>query len=191
MRIAMMALALVTAAGCTRGPKTPEQAFRQLERAIAAGDAAAVYGLVDQSTRWSIQSALKDQRLQRTIITAKYPEAEAQKALATLRAAEETDPAQYFKRINDERHVVEAYRKRLGSVSGPIMNKIDGPDAMWVARQDGMPFHFSKNRDGSWGWSELRGDWELEKDRAQHAVQTVQENAKLYQKDEAQKGEAQ
>jgi len=187
MRIGMMALALVVAAGCTRGPKTPEQAFRGLERAIAAGDAVAVYGLVDQQTRWSIQSALKDQRLQRTIITAKYPEAEAQKALGTLRAAEETDPAQYFKRVNDERHVVEAFRKRLGSVSGPIMNKIDGPDAAWVARQDGMPFHFTKNRDGSWGWSELRGDWELEKDRAQHAVKTVQENAKLYQNAEAQK----
>jgi hypothetical protein len=191
MRIGMMALALVAAAGCTRGPKTPEQAFTQLERAIAAGDAVAVYGLVDQQTRWSIQSALKDQRLQRTIITAKYPEAEAQKALATLRAAEETEPAQYFKRINDDRHTVESYRKRLGSVSGPIKNKIDGPDAAWVARQDGMPFHFAKNSDGSWGWSELRGDWDLERDRAQHAVKTVQENAKLYQNDEAQKGEAQ
>ena len=55
----------------------------------------------------------------------------------------------------------------------------------WVARQDGMPFHFSKNRDGSWGWMELRGDWDLEKDRAQHAVKTVQDNAKLYQKAEA------
>jgi hypothetical protein len=186
MRIGMMALALVAAAGCTRGPKTPEQAFQQLERAIAAGDAVAVYGLVDQQTRWSIQSALKDQRLQRTIITAKYPDVEAQKALATLRAAEETDAAQYFKRVNDERHVVEAFRKRLGSVSGPIKNKIDGPDAAWVARQDGMPFHFAKNRDGSWGWSELRGDWELEKDRAQHAVTTVQENAKLYQNAETQ-----
>lgn len=186
MRISLMALAVVVAAGCSRGPKTPEQAFQQLERAIAAGDAVAVYGLVDQPTRWSIQSALKDQRLQRTIISAKYPEAEAQKALATLRAAEETDAAQYFKRVNDERHVVEAFRKRLGSVSGPIKSKIDGADAVWVARQDGMPFHFAKNRDGSWGWSELRGDWELEKDRAQHAVKTVQDNAKLYQKAEAQ-----
>jgi hypothetical protein len=191
MRICMMALVWLVAAGCSRGPKTPEQAFQQLERAIAAGDAVAVYGLVDQPTRWSIQSALKDQRLERTIIDAKYPEAEAQKALATLRAAEETDAAQYFKRVNDERHVVEAYRKRLGSVSGPIKSKIDGADAVWVARQDGMPFHFAKNRDGSWGWSELRGDWELEKDRAQHAVKTVQENAKLYQKAEAQKAEGQ
>jgi hypothetical protein len=193
MRIARMALVplafvavVVGAAACTRGPKTPEQAFQALERAIAAGDAVAVYGLLDQPTRWSIQSTLKNQRLMRTIISAKYPEAEAQKALAGLRAAEETDAAQYFKRINDERHVIEAYRKRLGSVSGPIKNKIDGADSEWVARQDGMPFQFAKNRDGSWGWSELRGEWELEKDRAQHAVGTVQENAKLYQKAETQ-----
>ena len=81
--------------------------------------------------------------------------------------------------------MVEAFRKRLGSVSGPIKSKIDGADAVWVAREDGMPFHFAKNKDGSWGWSELRGDWELEKDRAQHAVKTVQDNAKLYQKAEA------
>ncbi len=189
-RVTLVALALLAGA-CTRGPKTPEQAFQKLEVAIAAGDAVAFYKLLDQPTRWSVESTLHDQRLMRTIISAKYPEAEAQKALATLRAAEETDPAQYFKRINDERHVVEAFRKRLGSVSGPIKSKIDGPDAVWVARQDGMPFHFAKNKDGSWGWSELRGDWELEKDRAQHAVKTVQENAKLYQKAEAQKAEGQ
>ncbi len=180
----MMALALLVAAGCSRGPKTPEQAFQKLERAIAAGDAVGVYRVLDEKTRWSIQSTLRDQRLQRTIIGAKYPEAEAQKALTMLRAAEEVDPAQYFKRVNDERHVVEAFRKRLGSVSGPIKSKIDGADAVWVAREDGMPFHFAKNRDGSWGWSELRGDWDLEKDRAQHAVKTVQDNAKLYQKAE-------
>lgn len=183
---ARVVMLMLLVCGCARGPKTPEQAYAQLERAVAAGDAAAFYKLLDQPTQWAIQSALKDQRLQRTIISAKYPEAEAQKALATLRAAEETDPAQYFKRLNDERRVVEAFRKRLGSVSGPIKSKIDGADDCWVARQDGMPFRFHKNRDGSWGFTELRGDWELEKDRAQHAVKTVQDNAKLYQKAEGQ-----
>jgi hypothetical protein len=182
MRVSLVALALVSAAACTRGPKTPEQAFLRLERAIAAGDAAEFYRVLDQPTQWSIQSTLQDQRLMRTIISAKYPEAEAQKALAQLQAAAEATPAQYFKRVNDERRVVEAFRKRLGPVSGPIKSKIDGADDVWVARQAGMPFRFHKNRDGSWGFEELRGDWELEKDRAHHAVRTVQENAKLYQK---------
>ncbi len=173
-------------AGCARGEKTPEAAFQKLERAIAAGDAVSFYKLLDQPTRWSVESTLHDQRLMRTIISAKYPEAEAGKALATLAAAEETDAAHYFARLNRDRHLVEAYRKRLGSVSGPIKSKIDGPDDVWVARQDGMPFRFHKNKDGSWGFTELRGDWELEKDRAAHAVKTVQENAKLYQKAETQ-----
>lgn len=181
-RVTIVALALFGLCGCTRGPKTPEQAFQKLEVAIAAGDAVAFYKVLDQQTQWAIQSTLKDQRLMRTIIKAKYPEAEAQKALAPLKAAEESDPAQYFKRINDERHIVQAYRKRLGSVSGPIKSKIDGADDCWVARQDGMPFHFHKNKDRSWGFEELRGDWKLEQDRATHAVSTVKENAKLYEK---------
>jgi hypothetical protein len=168
-------------------PSSAEKAFQRLEKAIAAGDAVAFYQMLDGRTQAAVEAALKDQKLQRTIITAKYPEAEQQKALLTLRAAEADDPTAYFKRINDERHVVEAFRKRLGAVSGPIKSKIDGPDAVWVARQmDGLPFHFAKNRDGSWGFSELRGDWELEKDRAAHGVKTVRENAKLYQKAEGQ-----
>lgn len=177
---------LLVAAGCARGPKTPEQAFQALERSIAAGDALGFYAVLDDPTQWSIQSTLREQRLMRTIIRAKYPEADADKALAGLAAAEESDPAHYFARLNRERRIVEAYRKRLGSVSGPIKSKIEGADAVWVAREDGMPFHFAKNARGSWGFSELRGDWELEKDRAIHAVRTVQENAKLYQKAEAQ-----
>ena len=180
-RVTIVALALAALSGCTRGPKTPEQAFLKLEVAIAAGDAVGFYKVLDQPTQWAIQSTLKDQRLMRTIIKARYPEAEAQKALAPLKAAEESEPAQYFKRVNDERHIVQAYRKRLGSVSGPIKSKIDGADDCWVARQDGMPFRFHKNKDGSWGFTELRGDWKLEQERATHAVATVKDNAKLYQ----------
>jgi hypothetical protein len=199
MRICMVACALVgLMAGCGKkaggggssvssGSGSAEKAFLRLEKAIAAGDAPGFYQMLDGPTQAAIEATLKDQKLQRTIITAKYPEAEAQRALLTLRAAEADDAAAYFKRINDERHVVEAFRKRLGAVSGPIKSKIDGPDAVWVARQmDGMPFHFAKSRDGTWGFSELRGDWELEKDRAAHGVKTVRDNAKLYQKTEGQ-----
>jgi hypothetical protein len=186
MRVRTLTLLwLLLLAGCARGPKTAEQAFQLLERSIAAGDALGFYQVLDQPTQWAIQSTLRDQRLMRTIISAKYPEAEAQRVLASLRAADELDPAHYFARVNDERHIVEAYRKRLGPVSGPIQSKIDGADQVWVARQEGgMPFRFHKNSNGSWGFGELRGDWELEQDRAQHAVKTVRENAKLYQKAE-------
>ena len=46
----------------------------------------------------------------------------------------------------------------------------------------GMPFHFAKDGDGSWGFTELATQWALEKDRANHAVKTVRDNAALYNK---------
>jgi hypothetical protein len=170
------------AGGCHRGAKTPEDAFQRLERAIAAGDPGELYECLDNATRGSIDSAFRDQRLERTIIQAKYPEAEAGPALAKLAAAAEDDAKKFFVRLARERKVAEGFRKRLGSVSGPIVQKPDGPDATYVARRDGMPFHFRQNRDGSWGFSELGVEWGLERDRASHAVKTVRDNAALYQK---------
>jgi hypothetical protein len=180
---AVLALAL---GACHRGPKTPVAAYLALEKAIAAGDAVAFYAALDQPTRWSIESTLRDQRQMRTIIGAKYPEAEAQKELARLAAAEETDPARYFARIAAERQTVESYRRRLGAVSGEVKTKPVAEDDVYVARADGMPFRFHRNGNGTWGFSELEREWALEKDRAVHAVHTVQENAKLYQKAEGQ-----
>jgi hypothetical protein len=60
------------------------------------------------------------------------------------------------------------------------MQKPDGDDNVWAARADGMPFHFHRDGDGSWGFSELAAEWALEKDRANHAVKTVRENAALF-----------
>lgn len=144
-------------------------------------DAAAFYDLLDAATRKSIEGTWLEQKLQRTIIQAKYPEAEAGPALARLSAAGADDPRSYFVAVAKERKLVEAYRKRLGSVSGAIQHKSDGERAMWTARPDGMPFHFVRGSDG-WRFSELGVDWALEKDRAGHAVTTVRDNAKLYEK---------
>lgn len=182
MRLLLVAVLVGALAGCTRGPKTPEQAFAGLETAIRADDAPALYHLLDQPTQWAIQSTLRDQRLMRTIIGAKYPEAEAKKALVRLQAATEKDPAQYFKRVDQERHILAGLRARLGPPGGPIQNKIDGPDAEWVARRPGQPFHFQKNQDRTWGFEGLRADWQREQERAVHDLGTVKENAKLYQK---------
>ncbi|HWE30573.1 MAG TPA: hypothetical protein VHB97_21345 [Polyangia bacterium] len=181
-----LALLAVVAGGCHRGPKTPEAAYLQLERAVAAGDAASFYPLLDQPTRWAIESTLHDQRLMRTIIAAKYPEADAKKELARLAFAEEADPTRYFVRVNQDRHTVESLRKRLGSVSGPVKTKVMAADDIYVARQDGMPFRFHRNANGTWGFSELESEWSLERDKASHAVKTVRDNAALYQKADTQ-----
>lgn len=172
------ALLLFCVAGCKRGPKTPEEAFALLERSVAAGDAAGFYRVLDGQTRSSIADTYEKERLQRTLIEAKFPEAERPRALERLTAAAEPDAEKYFVKLAGERKLVPSYRKRLGSVSGPVMKKPEGDD-VWVARQDGMPFRFGKGLDGSWGFVELRTEWALEKDRATHAVKTLRDNAAL------------
>lgn len=168
--------------GCRKkAPAGPDEVFQRFELSIVKNDAGAFYDLLDKGTQKSIEGTWRALKLQRTIIQSKYPEKEAGPALARLAAAAADDPRSYFIALDKERGVVPAYRKRLGSVSGPIKHKPESDDKMWIARQDGMPFHFLKSG-GEWRFSELGTDWALEKDRADHAVTTVRDNAKLYEK---------
>jgi hypothetical protein len=183
-RAYVFAIAALFAAwpGCRKkAPAGPDDVFQKLELSIVKNDPGAFYDLVDGATQKSIEGTWRAQQLQRTIIQSKYPEKEAGPALARLAAASANDPRSYFVALDKERGVVQAYRKRLGSISGPIKHKPESDDKMWIARQDGMPFHFVKSG-GEWRFSELAIDWALEKDRADHAVTTVRENAKLYEK---------
>ena len=174
----LVAAAWMLALGCERGPKAPEEAFLKLEAAVAAGDGAKLYECLDRATRRHIDGAFHDQELARTIIAAKYPEAEARAALAQLEAAAEPDVERYFAHRARADKLFEEYRRRLGSVSGPLDKREDGQTA-WVGRRDGAPFQFVHGKDG-WRFGELLARWTLEHDRAQHAVQTVRENARLY-----------
>jgi hypothetical protein len=179
--VRFLVAAAIAAAACKSGAKTPEEGLQRLERAIAAADAAEFFACLTQKTRSDIEQAYKEERLQRTIIVAKYPDAEQAQALARLDAAAADDARQYFARVAKERKLVEGFRKRLGSVSGPMTRKPDG-EALWLVRQEGLPFRFAKNRDGSWGFAELETEWALERDRASHAVKTIRDNAAVYEK---------
>lgn len=176
-----LAVVVALAAGCDHYPKTPELALGQIERVVTSADALVAWELVDPQTRSAAASVLADERLMQTIVKAKYPPAEAKRELERLAAADEPDDKHFFARTCKSWAMLEGYRKRLGSVSGPIKVKPDGESAAWVARVDGMPFRVVKVG-GGWAWEDLRGEWQLEKDRASHAVTTVKENAALYKK---------
>ena len=183
--VAVVLLGTVALAGCHRGARSPEGAYLALEKAVKAGDGVAFFAVLDQETRWSIDSVLSDERMMRTIIAAKYPEAEAQKELARLSAAEEPDAAHYFAHVDRDRQILASYRPGIERASGKVELVVgdDGGDLAVAVRGSGVALHFRRYR-GRWGFSELSGDWLLEKDRAAHAVKTVRENAALYQKAE-------
>jgi hypothetical protein len=178
----LQALVLLAAvAGCHRGARSAEDAYAAFETAVKAGDAAAFYAALDTPTRWSIESAFSDHRMMRTIIGAKYPEAEAQKELARLAAAEEADVARYFAHVDRERQILARYKARV-EASGDVKVQAIGDGEAAVGRGPGPGLRFHRDDHGRWGFSELAAEWALEKDRAAHAVKTVRENAALYQK---------
>jgi len=174
--VALLAPLALTVAGCKRGPKTPELAFQQLERSIAAGDATGFFHALDGQTRAAIAETYEQERLQRTLVARRLPEGQRAAALERLRGAAEPDVEHYFVKLAGERRLVTSYRKRLGSVSGPILRKPDGKE-MWVARKDGMPFRFAEALDGTWGFVELRSEWALEKERAARALAALRDRA--------------
>jgi hypothetical protein len=175
-------LTLLVTLTCGCKPKaTPEEVFLKLERAVAAGDAAQLYGLLDPATRKAIDATYKAQRLMRTIIAAKYPPAEAARELQRLEPAAADDVEHYFGKVAEQRRLFDVYRRRLGSVSGPIVQRTAGADAVQISRQDGLPFPLKQTRDG-WRFADLAAEWALEQDRADHAVKTIHDNAALYQK---------
>jgi hypothetical protein len=182
--VALVPLVLLAAAGCHRGARSAEDAYVAFEKAVKAGDAEAFYAALDQPTRWAIESAFSDQRMMRTIITAKYPEAEAQKELARLAAAEESDAARYFAHVDRDRQILARYRARVEAATGAVTSRAVGDDGAEVARGSAPPLRFHRDNHGRWGFAELAAEWVLEKDRAAHAVKTVRENAALYQKAE-------
>jgi hypothetical protein len=179
----MLALLLLLGA-CNNYPKTPEDALAQVEKVVTSGDGLLAWEIVDADTKSSVASVYANDRMMRTIIKAKYPAAEADRELGRLADADQPDIAHFFAAMESRWQTIQGYRKRLGSISGPIKTKPDGATSMYVARQDGMPFHLVKAGSG-WAWNELRGEWMLEKDRAAHALTTVKDNAALYKKDEA------
>ncbi len=122
------------ALGCDHYPKTPEEALGQIEHVVTSADGLVAWQLVDPQTRSAAASVLTDERLMQTIVKAKYPPEEARRELERLAAADEPDDAHFFARTCKAWAMLEGYRKRLGSVSGPIQTKADGDKAMWVSR---------------------------------------------------------
>jgi hypothetical protein len=172
---------LVMLAGACRPKEPPDAVFLRLERAVAAGSGVELYRLLDPATQQAVDGAYRDERLMRTIIAAKYPEKARAEELQHLAAAAEDDVERYFAKVAEQRRLFDTLRRRLGSVSGPVRERPDGTDGLMLSREDGLPFRLRRTRAG-WRFVELQAEWALERDRADHAVKTVHDNAALYKK---------
>jgi hypothetical protein len=149
--------ALLLALGCARGPKSPEEASSRLSAAIQQGDAAAAYDLLDQETRWSIDSVWKYHQQCLSAIEESYPtEAQARESRRFIDAASARD---FLKGHEERYHELSALAPKLAQ-----------PRAG----------DFATDAHGRWGYAGLRGQWEDAKQRASHDLETVRASAAAY-----------
>jgi len=156
--VRLVAIALVAVA-CSRGARTPDEALARLRDAAERGEAAQAFDLLDEQTRWSIESTWKYQQLCFKVIEEDYPgEAQAQ-ALGRLIDAD--SPAGFFRAYEARYHQLAGLRARLATAGVK---------------------DFVRDRWGRYGYVGLREPWEDIKQRASKDLETVRRDAQTYQR---------
>lgn len=176
---ASLALLAVAAFGC-QPSKSPEQACKNFLRAVAEGDAPAIFEQLSQPTQWAMFAVQKHQTRMRDLVRTSYPATEQAAALSRLYAAEADSGRDLFSRLYGERYAA-TFSARLGSGAAQVEVLADGA-AMNCRRtvSPGPPFHFVRDRAGRYALSELASEWEGAQLRATHDLATVEKNAEIY-----------
>jgi hypothetical protein len=144
---------------CTHGAKTPAEARERLHAAVESGDGRALYDIVDEQTRWSIDSAFKYHQQCLDLIEQTYPP-EVQ-AREKARFVDGDDVAHFLTAYEARYHLFAALRPRLSSPEG-----------------DGI----TQDKRGRWVFSGLRAQWEDIKHRGSHDLDTVRESAQAFRR---------
>ncbi len=157
-RLCWLALGLVLIE-CHPRLNTPEKFQAGLQTAVAQSDGLLFFRCLDLETRWSIESTFRDQKTMRTLILAKYPEAEMARALFSMPFADEPDAPHFFARWATENKLFDRDRQ------APFAN---------------LPP--KRSSDGNYGLDPWLGEWKVLQERAAHDLMTVRQNAALYRK---------
>jgi hypothetical protein len=147
-------LLFCASAACTRAPRSEDEARARLAQAVRAGDGRALYDLVDEATRWSIDSTWKYHQQCLALVEESYPpELQARETARFLDAASARDFVGAYER---QYHLLPALAERAASP---------------------RPGDLVRERDGRVRVTILRAQWEDIKQRASHDLDTVRENA--------------
>lgn len=161
--------------------RSPETVCATLTRGIAEGDSDAIFEALLPNTQASLASVSRNHRKMRSLIESDYPAAERPAALARLYDA--VSGRDLFAGLYGER-LAQDFAARLGS--GPLRIEAapdtDSLPAAYCRKEHGRPFRLAREGRGGWGLAELDREWEAEKLRAYHDLETVKKNAELYRR---------
>ena len=177
----------VSALGCRRGAKTPEEAYRRFSAAVTAGDGAALFDALDQPTRWSWMTIQKCHREAYDIVLSNYPE-----------GPERERESHRFEPGATATSARELFRAEAAPGLLPLLVPLvvadarvepgadDGHAAAVLASGARVPF--ARGQDGGWGYSGLFKDAEEQQTRAVHDLDVVRASAADYERAAARAG---
>lgn len=149
---ALVALVAGGAAGCSRGAKTPDEAYRRLVQAVTQRDGAQLFDALDLETRWSWMSIQRANRESYDIILSNFPPGTDRDR--QLRRCEEgatsENPRQLFAKMVDAQTWADLSAQIAAAGTAP---KLAGDGAsVQVAGSNGRVLLFRHDPRGKWGW---------------------------------------
>jgi hypothetical protein len=149
-RALALAAALAAAGGCTRGPKSPEDAYRQVAGAVAARDGGKLFDALDLETRWSWMTVQRAQREAYDITLSNFPEGpERERQIRRFQAgALAGSPRELFSKT-----VAAETWTELAPLAGAAPPAFTGDGGRVTAPgPGGTTLVFRRLSHGHWGW---------------------------------------
>jgi hypothetical protein len=186
-RTSGFALALVLAAlgagasGCSRGAKSPDQAYQRLAQALEARDGLRLYDALDLDTRWSWMSIQRAQRESYDILLSNFPEGtERERQLRRCEAGALSESA----RSLFSRQLDPAVWKELAASLPAKPAGVTGEARAEFVGADGRKLIFVRHagRRGGWGFAGLAEEAEQIKRRALADLDVIRTSAADYER---------
>lgn len=174
--LALVIISIISGNGCrrnstVRGARSPEQAFTDLAQLVREHKTSRIYDLLDNESRWSLMTILRDQRAICDLVRTQYPQ---------NRQARELLRCQLSARAKDARDLFEAYA-RAYQVLTPLehlssISKKQGTFDRVEIESQGVKLMFCREGAG-WFFCGLRSQLEALKVKSARDLISIKENA--------------
>ncbi len=173
-----LGLILVLFLGCSRGAKSPDEAYARFAAAVRAKNGISLFAALDLQTQWSWMSLRQMHREALEIILTRYPEgAREREANRYRQGAEAAGDAEFFAGSLDA-SIWDDIGKGMPIGGMPLVTMLNETEAT-ATTPDGrkLLFRLGPKKSAGWGFAGLSEAAESQKRRIANNLETVRASA--------------
>lgn len=179
--VTFIGIAFLTGPACrkTKTKPTAKEQYASWRKAIKNKRCGALYGLIDEKSRWAVMSLVRDARATADLIRKHYPKSRQRGALARVRPADETSPKEWLTHYCRTRKLLET----LAPLGLPPKTKEKKGSRLEVVTAEGREVVFLRDKYGRWGCNALYDLLKREQIRMANILKITKENASQFKQD--------